>query len=275
MARPIRVAAAGDVHCDEVNRDEIERAFARVEGEVDAILLAGDLTTYGELEQGELLAEICAPLETPIYAVLGNHDWHCNQAAELDGRARGRRRADDRPRPRDPGARRRDASGSPARRASSAASPTRRCRTSASRCCAQVYAETTAEVERARRGPRRDRGLRLPDRSPALRAHREHARRRAARHLRLPRLRPAGRRRSSSTTRTWRSTDTRTSAPSRARSATCRCTTSPCPRWRATSSSSSSTAARCESHEPRLRRVVGRAGFAGVRRGNDRSTLVR
>jgi Icc-related predicted phosphoesterase len=83
MARPIRVAAAGDVHCDEVNRDEIARALARVEGEVDAILLAGDLTTYGELEQGELLAELCAPLETPVYAVLGNHDWHCNQAAEL------------------------------------------------------------------------------------------------------------------------------------------------------------------------------------------------
>ena len=83
MARPIRVAAAGDVHCDEINRDEIERAFARIEGEVDAILLAGDLTTYGELEQGELLAELCAPLETPIFAVLGNHDWHCGQAAAL------------------------------------------------------------------------------------------------------------------------------------------------------------------------------------------------
>jgi Icc-related predicted phosphoesterase len=83
MARPIRVAAAGDVHCDEVNREEIERAFARIDGQVDAILLAGDLTTYGELEQGELLAEICETAETPIYAVLGNHDWHCNQAAEL------------------------------------------------------------------------------------------------------------------------------------------------------------------------------------------------
>ena len=83
MARPIRVAAAGDVHCDVTNRDAIARAFDRVEGEVDAILLAGDLTTYGELEQGELLAAICAPLQTPIYAVLGNHDWHCNQAGEL------------------------------------------------------------------------------------------------------------------------------------------------------------------------------------------------
>ena len=83
MPRPIRVAAAGDVHCDEVNRDEIERAFARVEGEVDAVLLAGDLTTYGELEQAELLAEIVRPLTTPVYAVLGNHDWHCREVPQL------------------------------------------------------------------------------------------------------------------------------------------------------------------------------------------------
>jgi len=83
MARPIRVAAAGDVHCDEVNRDEIERRFALIDGEVDAILLAGDLTTYGELEQAELLAEIVRPLETPVVAVLGNHDWHCREVPEL------------------------------------------------------------------------------------------------------------------------------------------------------------------------------------------------
>jgi len=83
MARPIHVAAAGDVHCDEANRDELERAFAHVDGDVDAILLAGDLTTYGELEQGELLAEIVRPLGTPVFAVLGNHDWHCKEVERL------------------------------------------------------------------------------------------------------------------------------------------------------------------------------------------------
>ena len=83
MARPIRVAAAGDVHCDETNRDELERAFGRVDGRVDAILLAGDLTTYGEVAQAELLAEICRPLTTPVLAVLGNHDWHREQAEQL------------------------------------------------------------------------------------------------------------------------------------------------------------------------------------------------
>jgi uncharacterized protein len=83
MPRPIRVAAAGDVHCDETNRDELERAFAHVDGDVDAILLAGDLTTYGELDQADLLAEIVRDLATPVFAVLGNHDWHCKEVEQL------------------------------------------------------------------------------------------------------------------------------------------------------------------------------------------------
>jgi uncharacterized protein len=83
MARPIRIAAAGDVHCDELNRDELASAFARVDGTVDAILLAGDLTTYGEVEQAELLAGICRSTGAPVFAVLGNHDWHCNEVEQL------------------------------------------------------------------------------------------------------------------------------------------------------------------------------------------------
>jgi uncharacterized protein len=83
MASPIRVAAAGDIHCDHANRDELALAFGAVDGTVDLVLLAGDLTTYGELEQAELLADICRPLRVPVYAVLGNHDWHCNQVEEI------------------------------------------------------------------------------------------------------------------------------------------------------------------------------------------------
>ncbi len=83
MPRPIRFAAAGDIHADDANRDDLARAFRDVDGAVDLILLAGDLTTYGQPEQAALLAEICRPLEVPVYAVLGNHDWHCNQVPEI------------------------------------------------------------------------------------------------------------------------------------------------------------------------------------------------
>jgi uncharacterized protein len=83
MARPIRFAAAGDIHADDENRDDLARAFREVDGTVDLVLLAGDLTTYGEPEQAALLAQICRPLAVPVYAVLGNHDWHCDQVPEL------------------------------------------------------------------------------------------------------------------------------------------------------------------------------------------------
>ena len=83
MPRPIRFAAAGDIHADDANRDDLARAFREIDGTVDLVLLAGDLTTYGEPEQAALLAEICRPLRVPVYAVLGNHDWHCNQVPEI------------------------------------------------------------------------------------------------------------------------------------------------------------------------------------------------
>jgi uncharacterized protein len=79
----VRIAAAGDLHCRESRRREIEAAFARIAGEVDAILLAGDLTTHGEPDQAAILADACAPLEVPVVTVLGNHDWHANRTVEV------------------------------------------------------------------------------------------------------------------------------------------------------------------------------------------------
>jgi Icc-related predicted phosphoesterase len=79
----IRIAAAGDVHCSEENRAQVAAAFGDIAGQVDAILVAGDLTTFGEPEQAEVLADACRELEIPVVAVLGNHDWHANRAGEI------------------------------------------------------------------------------------------------------------------------------------------------------------------------------------------------
>ena len=57
--------------------------MASLEGTADLVLLAGDLTTHGEPEQGAVLAEACAPLGLPVIAVLGNHDWHADRRDEL------------------------------------------------------------------------------------------------------------------------------------------------------------------------------------------------
>jgi Icc-related predicted phosphoesterase len=79
----IRIAAAGDIHCSEENRAAVAAAFREIAGQVDAILIAGDLTSFGEPEQAEVLADACRDLEIPVVAVLGNHDWHANRAGEL------------------------------------------------------------------------------------------------------------------------------------------------------------------------------------------------
>jgi Icc-related predicted phosphoesterase len=79
----VTVAAAGDIHCSEDNADAVRMAFDAIEGQVDAVLLAGDLTTHGEPEQAAILADACRGMETPVVAVLGNHDLHANRADEL------------------------------------------------------------------------------------------------------------------------------------------------------------------------------------------------
>jgi Icc-related predicted phosphoesterase len=85
MSRPIRIAAAGDIHCNAENRTHLQEAFRAVDGDVDLFLLAGDLTTLGEPEQARALADICRGLDTSVISVLGNHDWHANRIGEVVG----------------------------------------------------------------------------------------------------------------------------------------------------------------------------------------------
>jgi uncharacterized protein len=78
----IRIAAAGDVHFGrDGDRERAQHAFGALD--VDLILLAGDLTTHGKPEQAAILADAVRELETPVLAVLGNHDHHSARAGEV------------------------------------------------------------------------------------------------------------------------------------------------------------------------------------------------
>jgi Icc-related predicted phosphoesterase len=83
--RPVRIAAAGDLHCRPAERGRVERAFASLDSSVDLVLLAGDLTAHGEPEEAAVLVDACRDLDVPVAVVLGNHDWHLNHAAEIAG----------------------------------------------------------------------------------------------------------------------------------------------------------------------------------------------
>ena len=82
-AHRIRVAAAGDIHADESRRADLAAAFERLRGEADLVLLAGDLTTFGEPDQARVLADVVRDVDLPVIAVLGNHDLHADRAGEI------------------------------------------------------------------------------------------------------------------------------------------------------------------------------------------------
>lgn len=83
MITPIRIAAAADLHCAEPLREHITRAFAGLRGQVELVLLAGDLTTHGLPEQASVLVDACRGVDIPVVAVLGNHDHHSGREQEV------------------------------------------------------------------------------------------------------------------------------------------------------------------------------------------------
>jgi Icc-related predicted phosphoesterase len=54
-----------------------------VNGEAEGLVLAGDLTDHGLVEEAETLAEALDQLRVPCAAVLGNHDFEANAVKEI------------------------------------------------------------------------------------------------------------------------------------------------------------------------------------------------
>jgi Icc-related predicted phosphoesterase len=81
--RLLRIAATGDIHCRDSNREAIVSSFANLGDDTDIVVIAGDLTSHGLLEEAEVVCEAAAATEAPVYAVLGNHDWHNDEAGAI------------------------------------------------------------------------------------------------------------------------------------------------------------------------------------------------
>ena len=79
----IRVAAVGDVHFDARSRDRLRPHFQALGGRADLLLIAGDLTQSGGIEEAEAVAHDLEKLPIPVVAVLGNHDYHQNHQTEI------------------------------------------------------------------------------------------------------------------------------------------------------------------------------------------------
>jgi Icc-related predicted phosphoesterase len=83
VVQKIKIAAAGDIHAAETHAEKLREAFGRAAVEADAILLAGDLTSDGEPSEAQVLADACRGVDVPVFAVLGNHDFHLGREDEI------------------------------------------------------------------------------------------------------------------------------------------------------------------------------------------------
>ena len=75
----IRVAAVGDVHVGVDSAGRLRPRLSGLAGQADLFLLAGDLTHRGRPEEAKVLVEELREVGVPTVAVLGNHDYHCDQ----------------------------------------------------------------------------------------------------------------------------------------------------------------------------------------------------
>lgn len=79
----VRLAAVGDLHVLSGSRGVLRAEFADVAERADVLLLAGDLTNGGYLDEALVLASDLADLGVPVVAVLGNHDHDEGHGVEI------------------------------------------------------------------------------------------------------------------------------------------------------------------------------------------------
>src|SRR5713226_6526025 len=80
----VRIAAVADIHVKKTSQGAFQPMFARITEEADVLLLCGDLTDYGAVEEAKILAkEITSSLRIPALGVLGNHDVESDHDKEI------------------------------------------------------------------------------------------------------------------------------------------------------------------------------------------------
>src|SRR5262245_36586072 len=79
----MRIAATADLHFSPANQAALRDQLSNVRDQADVLVLAGDLTNYGQPAEMEPLVNTLVRLRVPTIAVLGNHDYESGHEQEL------------------------------------------------------------------------------------------------------------------------------------------------------------------------------------------------
>ena len=80
----LRIAAVADIHVKKASQGSMQALFEQATQAADVLLLCGDLTDYGAIDEAKILArEITTALRIPAIGVLGNHDVESGHEKEI------------------------------------------------------------------------------------------------------------------------------------------------------------------------------------------------
>ena len=79
----MRIAATADLHFSPTNQAALREQLNRARDEADVLVIAGDLTNYGQPEEMDPLLNALVRLRVPTVTVLGNHDFESGREQEL------------------------------------------------------------------------------------------------------------------------------------------------------------------------------------------------
>lgn len=77
------IAAVSDLHMQPNLIGSYRNLFIEISQEADVLLLCGDLTDHGVVEEAEMLKDELSFCKVPILGVLGNHDYADNRQEEI------------------------------------------------------------------------------------------------------------------------------------------------------------------------------------------------
>lgn len=84
MKESLRIAAVADIHVKKTGHGSLQSLFAAATEQADVLLLCGDLTDYGLIDEAKILAkEITASLRIPVIGILGNHDFESGKQDDV------------------------------------------------------------------------------------------------------------------------------------------------------------------------------------------------
>jgi Icc-related predicted phosphoesterase len=79
----VRIAAMSDVHVSKTSQGALAPILSQVAERADVLVLCGDLTDYGTMDETRVLLKELSVVRMPVITVLGNHDYETGHVEQV------------------------------------------------------------------------------------------------------------------------------------------------------------------------------------------------